>query len=95
MSELHRVKLSLGVTGVGGELEAWVCSGYRCKLERTHSSGWVGVCVSLVLVGVPVKLHVGRDVEVSTIILSVSELQCSWVCPISRELSFLCCPVFL
>ena len=33
--------------------------------------------------GVPVMLGVGKDVVPSTVILSVSELQCSWVCLIS------------
>jgi hypothetical protein len=45
--------------------------------------------------GGPVNLGVGKDVVASTMILSVSELQCSWVYPISWKLSFLCDPVIL
>jgi len=40
-------------------------------------------------------LGVGEEVVASTVTLSVSELQCSWLCPISWELSFLCGPVVL
>lgn len=72
MSKLLGIKLSLHVAGVGGKPETLVCSRYRCKLEGTHASGWVGVCVSLVPVGV------GKDVA-SAVILNVSELQCSLV----------------
>jgi hypothetical protein len=91
VSELLGVKLSLGVAGVSGKPVLWVCSRHRCKLEGTCASGWVGVCVSLVPVGVPVTLGVGKD----AVILSESELHCSWVCPISWEWSFLCDPVIL
>ena len=59
MSELLGVKLSLGVAGMGGEPEPWVCSGHRCKLEGTCASGWVGIYASLVPVGVPVTLDAG------------------------------------
>ena len=65
MSELLGVKLSLGVAEVGGEPEPWVCPGHRCKLEESRVSGWVGVYVSLVPMGVP-------DVVASAVILSVS-----------------------
>jgi hypothetical protein len=74
MSEFLGVKVSLGVAGVGEEPEPWVCSGHRCKMEGTHASGLSGVCVSLVPVGVPVMLGVGKVVVSSTVILSVSEL---------------------
>ena len=57
----------------------------------THASGWAGICVSLAPVGVPVSL----GVVASAVILSVSEVQYSWVCPISWEQSFLCDPVIL
>ena len=80
MSELLGVKLSLGVAGVGGEPEPWVCSGHRCKLEGTCASGWVGFCIFLVPMWVSVMLGVGKDVVAFAVILSVSELQCSWVC---------------
>ena len=76
MSELLGVKLSLGVAGLDGEPEPWVCSGHRFKLERTCASGWVEVCISLVPVGVSVTLGVGENVVASAVILSVSELQC-------------------
>lgn len=72
MSELLGIKLFLGVAGVGWEPQPLVCSRHRCKLEGFHASGWVGVCVSLVPVGV------GKDVA-SAVILNVSELQCSLV----------------
>ena len=85
MSELLGVKLSLGVAGVGGEPELEVCSGHLCKLEVTHAFGWVGFCISLVPVGVPVTLGVGKDLA-SAVVLSVPELQCSCVCLVSREL---------
>jgi hypothetical protein len=62
VSELLGVKLSLGVAGVCGDPEPWVCSRQRYKLEGTCTSGWVGVCVSLVPVGVLVRLGVGKDV---------------------------------
>ena len=48
MSELLGVKVLLGVAGMGGEPEPWVCSGHRCKLEGTFASSWEGICVSLV-----------------------------------------------
>jgi hypothetical protein len=60
VSELPGVKLTLGVAGVGGEPEPWVSSGHRYKLEGTCPSGWAVVCVSLVPMGVPVMLGVGR-----------------------------------
>lgn len=95
MSELLGVKLSQDVTGVGGEPELWVCSGHRCKLNGTYASGWAWVCVFLFLVGIPVSLCVRKDVVASTVILSVSELQCSWLCPVSLESNFYCDPVIL
>ena len=61
-----------------GKPEPWVSSRYRCKLEGTHASGWAGVCVFLVPMGVPVMLGVGKDVVASAVILSVSDLQCSF-----------------
>jgi hypothetical protein len=79
VSELLEVKLSLGFSGVDGEPELWVCSGHRCKLEGTHVSGWAGVCIFLVPVRVPVVLRIGKNVVASTVIMSVSECQCSWV----------------
>ena len=45
--------------------------------KKIRDSGWAGVCVFLVPMGVPVMLGVGKDVVVSTVIFSVSELQCS------------------
>ena len=54
----------------------------------------LGFCFP-VLVGVPVTLHVGKGIVVSVVILSVSKLQCSWVCLISWELRFLSDPVIL
>lgn len=95
MSEVLGVELSLGVAEVGGESEPWVCSGHRYKLEGTCASGWVGICVSLVPEGVPVPVGVEKDVVASAVIFSVSELQCSWVCLISWEWSFLCDLVIL
>ena len=74
MSELLGVKLSLGVAGVGGDPEPWVCSRQRYKLEGTCTSGWVGVCVSLVSVGFTVFVDVVKDVVALPVILSVSEL---------------------
>ena len=71
--EVLGVKLSLGVAGVGEEPEPWVFSGHRCKLKGIHVSGWVGCCVSLIPVGVPIMLGVGKDVA-SAVILSVSYL---------------------
>ena len=62
MSEFLVVKLLLGVAGASGELEPWVCSGPRCKLEETCASGWAQVCVSLVTVGFLFMLVVGQDV---------------------------------
>ena len=53
------------------------------------------VCVSLVPLGVLATPGVGKDVLASTVILRVSELKCSWVCPISWESHFLCDPVIL
>ena len=75
MSELLGIKLSLGVAGLFGEPDPWVFSGHRCKLEGTCASGWAGICISLVPVGVPVTLGVGKDI--------VAEVQCSRLCPIS------------
>ena len=46
---------------MGEEPESSVCSGYSSKLEGTCASSWVGVCVSLVPVAVPVILGVGKD----------------------------------
>jgi hypothetical protein len=40
-------------------------------------------------------LGVGKDVVSSAVFLSVSELQCSWVCLISWELSFFSVSVIL
>jgi hypothetical protein len=57
-----------------GLLQPW------CKMERTHAFSWVGFCVSLVPVGVPIRLVAGKDVVALAVILSLSELQCSWVC---------------
>ena len=94
VSELLGVKISLDVAEVGAEPDPWVCSRHRCKLEGTCASGLVRFCVSLVPVGVPVIVCVGKDVS-SVVILSVSQLQCSWVCLISWDLSFLCDPVIL
>ena len=92
MSELLGVKPSLGVAGMFGELDSWVCSWHRYKLEGTCASGWAGFSLSLVPVGVLVTLGFGKDVVTATMILSVSDLQCSWVCSISWESSFLCNP---
>ena len=86
---------SLGVAGMGGEPEPWVCSGHKCKLNGTCASGSAGVCVSLVPMEVPVSLGFGQDVVASAVISSMPELQCSWVCLISWKLSFLCDPVIL
>ena len=69
MSELLGVKPSLGVAGMFGELDSWVCSWHRYKLEGTCASGWAGFSLSLVPVGVPVILGVGKDVA-STVILN-------------------------
>jgi hypothetical protein len=92
MLELMGVKLSLGVAGVGGELEPWVCSGQRCNLEGTSALGWAGVCFPAFCRGLS---YAGcwKRCMASPVILSVSALQCSWVCLISYELSFLCDPV--
>jgi hypothetical protein len=40
-------------------------------------------------------LGVGNDVVASAVILSVSEIHCSWVSPVSCESSFCCDPVIL
>jgi hypothetical protein len=95
VSELLGVKLSLGVAGDGGDPEPWVCSRHRHKLDETLASGWEGVCVSLVPVGVPITLGVGKGVVAPTVLLNMSKFQCSWVCPISWEFSFLCDPAIL
>ena len=42
-------------------------------------TGWAGVCVFLVPVGVPVMLGVERDVVAPAVILSLSELQALWL----------------
>ena len=76
-TKLLGAKFSLGVAGMDGEPEPWVCSGHRCKLEGTHDSGWVMVCFSDSSWGVPVMLGVGKDAVASIVTLSVSELQCS------------------
>ena len=60
MSELLGVKLSLTIARVGGEPEPLVCSRYRCKLEGTHTSGWVEDCVFLVLMGVQLSWLLGK-----------------------------------
>lgn len=95
MTELLGVEIPLGVAGVGGKPDPWACSGHRCKLEVMCASGWVGVCVSLVPMGVPVTWGVAKDFVASVVLLNVSELQCFLVCPIAWELIFLCDPVFL
>ena len=63
--------LSLGVAGMSGEPELWVCFGHRFKKEGTCDFGYVGFCVSLASMGVSGILDVGKDVVVSTVILSV------------------------
>lgn len=80
MSELLGIKLSQGVAGEGKEPEPWVCSRNWYKLEGTHASAWAGVCFSLVPVGVPITLGVVKDIVAPTVILSVSEIQHSWLC---------------
>ena len=62
------------IEGVGGEREPWVCSRHRHKLDETLASGWEGVCVSLVPVGVPITLGVGKDAVASIVIVSMSDL---------------------
>lgn len=37
-------------------------------------------------------LGVGKNIVASSVILSESEVQCSWLCPISWDSSFLCNP---
>lgn len=54
-----------------------------------------GIWVSLVPVGIPVMLGLGKDVLTSIVILNMSEVQCSHLCPNSWESSFLCDPVIL
>ena len=95
MSELLGVKISLGVAGVDVEPEPWVCSRHRYKLKGTCASGSACVCVSLVSMGIPLMLGGGENVVASTMILTVSELQCSWVNLISWKSSFLCDSVLL
>lgn len=73
MSGLLEVKLSLGVEGVSGEPELWVCCGHRYKAEGMCASGWAEVPASLVSVVVAVMMDVGADVVVSSVILGMSE----------------------
>ena len=66
---------SLGCCRVGGEPELWVCSGTGASWKELVPLASLGFVFP---VGVPVMLGVGKDVA-SALILSVSELQCSWV----------------
>ena len=43
--------------------------------QGTGASGWAGICVSLVPVKFSVMAGLGKHIVVSTVILSVSELQ--------------------
>lgn len=81
MLELLGVKLPLDDAGVDGGPELWVCSRHSYKLEGTCASGWQGLCSHGSCGGH--RVIVGKHVVASIVILSVSELQCSWVCPIS------------
>lgn len=70
MLELLRVKLSLCVSGVGGD--SAFCTGDRFKLDGTHATGLVRVPESLDP-GVPVTLGGGTDVVTLLVILGISE----------------------
>jgi hypothetical protein len=85
VSELLRVKFSLGIAEVGGDPEPWICSGHRCKLKGTHASGWVGVHAFLIPVEVLVMPGVGAAVVASAVVLGLSEFQRCWVFQISWE----------
>lgn len=78
VSELLGVNLSQDVAGMDGEPEPWICSRNWCKLEGSSASGCARLYVSLIIVRVPVTLGVGKNSVASTVILIVSELQCSW-----------------
>lgn len=67
---------------MSGEPVPWVCSRHWGKLKETCASGWWGF-VSLVPVCVPVMLDVEKDIVLSILVLSMSEVQCSWLCPIT------------
>lgn len=68
--------------------------GNWCHLEVTSASDWAGVCASLVPFGTQL-CWVLKNFVFSTLIISVSDLQGSGLCPVSWELSSLCDPVIL